>query len=885
MQATVRPCGELVEFEADAIEQSIPHRFEQQVHRNPDKVSVQARGDRLTYAELDAWTNRIAHALLEQSGERQEPVGVLLRQGASAVAAILGVLKAGKFYVPLDPLFPEARVAHTCAWVGAQVIATDSESFPLARSVADRSENVVLVDRLRDGRDHSLHVDLATPDDIAYVFCTSGSTGTPKGVFDSHRNVLHNVRRYTNALAISADDRLTLLQSCAFSGSVSSLFGALLNGATIFPFDFARQGPVELGRLLQREQLTIYHSVPSIFRSFLTGSIHFPHVRVIRLEGDRATSLDAELYRRHFGPHCVLANGLGTTEAGLCRQYLIDRSTKLADGILPVGYPVEDMEVEILDEQGSQVEVGQQGEIAVRSRYLALGYWRRPDLTGAAFRSEPDGRRTYRTGDMGRMRLDGCLEYLARKDFQPKIRGHRVDIADVESQLIAANRVNDAVVTTREKENGEAELVAYVVTDDANPLEAAALRSELGRTLPSHLIPTRFLQLDALPVNDSGKVDRNNLPSPAEVGRRRRRRLTLPRTPLEKQLVEIWQDVLNTSPVGLDDSLLDLGGDSLACAVIAARIEEMGYWVAPDGLVGPTTVAQLADALGSDNTESFTSLVAIEPSGRSAPLFLVHDLNGAVGRYVELARWLGPDQPLWALRYTREHDTIESMAEQYLHEIRTVQATGPYRLGGWCFGAVVALEIARQLHASDEEVTLLALIGISAFDFSHLVSATAWRRYQVRVDQKQGSSRLDRRIRRHVSAARALTVGQGTVYLLRAAARPVLRAARGRGSSSIPSSACRAAFRLYTPRAYDGRALLILAETETAAYSDDPKADWRDLSSDGVDILIVPGGHAEVLVEPNVRVVGDHLRLKLAASSALAADSKATSMRSPASPS
>jgi thioesterase domain-containing protein len=712
------------------------------------------------------------------------------------------------------------------------------------------------------------------------VFFTSGSTGTPKGVFDSHRNVLHNVRRYTNALAISADDRLTLLQSCAFSGSVSSLFGALLNGATIFPFDFARQGPVELGRLLQREQLTIYHSVPSIFRSFLTGSIHLPRVRVIRLEGDRATSLDAELYRRHFGPHCVLANGLGTTETGLCRQYLIDRSTKVADGILPVGYPVEDMEVEILDEQGSQVEVGQQGEITVRSRYLALGYWRRPDLTGAAFRSEPDGKRTYRTGDMGRMRPDGCLEYLGRKDFQPKIRGHRVDIADVESQLIAANRVKDAVVTTREKENGEAELVAYVVTDDANPLEAAALRSELGRTLPSHLIPTRFLQLDALPVNDSGKVDRNNLPSPAEVGRRRR--LTLPRTPLEKQLVEIWQDALDTSPVGLDDSLLDLGGDSLVCAVIAARIEEMGYRVAPDGLVGPTTVAQLADALGS-NTGSVTSLVAIEPSGRSAPLFLVHDLNGAVGRYVELARWLGPDQPLWALRYTREHDTIESMAEQYLHEIRTVQATGPYRLGGWCFGAVVALEIARQLHASDEEVTLLALIGISAFDFSHLVSASAWRAYQVRVDQEQGSSRLDRRIRRHVCAARALTVGQGTVYLLRAAARPVLRAARGRGSSSTPPSACRAAFRRYTPRAYDGRALLILAETETAAYSDDPKADWRDLSSDGVDILIVPGGHEEVLVEPNVRVVGDHLRLKLAASSALAADSKATSMRSPAS--
>jgi non-ribosomal peptide synthetase component F len=225
----------------------------------------------------------------------QEPVGVLLAQGASAVPAILGVLKAGKIYVPLDPLLPEARLADARAWVGVRLIATDSKGFPLARSVADRSGDVLIVDCLRDRGDDPRPVDLASPDDIAYVFFTSGSTGTPKGVFDSHRNLLHNIRRYTNALAISADDRLTLLQSCVFSGSVSSLFGALLNGATIFPFDFAGEGPVELGRLLQRERLTMYHSVPSIFRSFLARTIHFPDVRVIRLEGDRASSLDAVL--------------------------------------------------------------------------------------------------------------------------------------------------------------------------------------------------------------------------------------------------------------------------------------------------------------------------------------------------------------------------------------------------------------------------------------------------------------------------------------------------------------------------------------------------------------------------------------------------------------
>jgi amino acid adenylation domain-containing protein len=858
VQATVRPCGEFVEFGADAIEQSIPSRFEQQVARDPGRIAVRTRVDELTYGELDAWADRIACALLEQLGEGQEPVGILLAQGAAAVAAILGVLKAGKFYVPLDPSFPATRLADTIEWVGARVVATDSTRASLARSVAGESGDVLVVDRLRDTEGGRPRSGLVGPDDIAYVFFTSGSTGAPKGVFDSHRNVLHNVGRYTNALAICADDRLTLLQSCAFSGSVSSLFCALLNGATIFPFDFAADGPIELGRLVRRERLTMYHSVPSIFRRVLTGTTRFPDVRVVRLEGDRASNVDAELYRRHFGPECVLANGLGTTETGLCRQYLIDRSTKLEDGILPVGYPVADMDVEVVDEDGAPVGAGEQGEIAVRSRYLALGYWRRPDLTDVAFRTTPDGR-TYRTGDLGRMRPDGCLEYLGRKDFQLKIRGHRVEVSDVESLLIAAEGVEDAAVTSRATENGEAELIAYVVGGRTARIDASALRAELGRTLPGHMLPTRFVELDALPVNDSGKVDRTRLPSPERVGRPPRRRRRRPRTPLERQLTDIWQEVLNVAPLGLDDSLLDLGGDSLARAVIVARIEdETGYRVPPDGLIESTTVKQLAGVLRTNREESASPLVPIEPRGSSAPLFLVHDLNGEVGRYSELAGRLGPDQPLWGLGYTREHETVELMAAHYLDEIRTVQAVGPYRLGGWCFGAVVAFEIAHQLRAAGEEVTLLALMGISAFDFPQLVSAAAWRRYQ------QTPNTLDERIRFHLAAARTMTAGRGAAYLVRTAVRPALRAVRRPGPRPRPQAACSAAFHRYIPRTYDGRAVLILAEAETAAYSDDPQADWCDLCSEGVDLLVVPGDHRDVLVEPNLSAVGEHLRRKLA---------------------
>jgi non-ribosomal peptide synthetase component F len=238
-QATIRPRGEFVEFTADAIEQSIPDRFEQQVDRHAQRVAVHTHAEQLTYAELDDWANRIASAVISRRDRGQEPIGLLLEQGPSAIAAVLGVLKAGKIYVPLDPSSATSRVAAIRQFVGAELIVSDSQHAAHARSLIDDADQFLVVDRLRNAGDgRRPHISIS-PDAVAYVFFTSGSTGTPKGVFDSHRNVLHNIRRYTNALAIGPDDRLTLLQSCTFSGSVSSLFGALLNGATVYPLDFA----------------------------------------------------------------------------------------------------------------------------------------------------------------------------------------------------------------------------------------------------------------------------------------------------------------------------------------------------------------------------------------------------------------------------------------------------------------------------------------------------------------------------------------------------------------------------------------------------------------------------------------------------------------------
>jgi len=348
-------------------------------------------------------------------------------------ASILGVLKAGGIYIPLETSHAPPLVAAVAQEARNGLILADESGSALGREAAS-GVPLLRVDELLAAAGPDERPGIASaPDAPAYVYYTSGSTGRPKGVVDSHRNVLHNVMRYTNSLGIDHDDRLTLLQSPSFSGAVSSLFGALLNGAAIFPYDLRRQGAAALGAWLVGERITIYHSVPALFRLAAGGADAFPDLRLIRLEGDQMSRHDWLVFRERFSEGCVLVNGLGATECGLVRQFFIDHEMPLVDGVVPIGYPVEDMSVQVLDQVGRPLGVGEAGEIAVRSRYLALGYYERPDLTASAFEPDPSdpGARIYRTGDLGRLRLDGCLDHLGRRDARIKLYGRWVDLAAV----------------------------------------------------------------------------------------------------------------------------------------------------------------------------------------------------------------------------------------------------------------------------------------------------------------------------------------------------------------------------------------------------------------------------------------------------------------------
>ncbi len=895
----VRPRGDFREFPRAEIEQSLAARFEAQVSRAPGRLAVATRDHRWSYAELNAAANRIAHAILDEDGAASEPVALLLGPGAPLIAAIVGTLKAGKIYVPLDASHPRARLEEILEEARVSSIVTDADHRDLAVSLGESRRRALEVEQAfvsSCDADPGLPV---SPDAGAYIFYTSGSTGRPKGVVDEHRNVLHNVRRYTNSLSIGADDRLSLVQSCSFSGTVSSIFGALGNGAALFPFDLRTEGFSRLAEWVAAERLTIFHSVPSIFRGLAAAGRRFPELRVLRLEGDRATRHDAELYRKHLPPDCILVNGLGATETGLSRQFFVDHATPLEDAFLPVGWPVEDVRVRILDGEGRPVEDGRVGQIGVQSRYLATGYWKRPDLDRAAFRTDPEGggERIYLSGDLGRLRPDGCLEHLGRTDFQLKIRGERVEPAAVEKALLEIEGIREAAVTTLEARGEEARLVAFVVPSRGPGPSAGRLRRSLAERLASPLVPSEFVTLDALPLDANGKVDRRALSAPERFGERSST-FVPPRDSLERRIARIWERELRVPRVGIRDDLFDLGGDSLRIARLAARIEKaVGRPVPPALLYAASTVGDLASVLSRAESwrRAADPLFPLAAEGTRSPLFLVPSRDGELLLSSHLARKLGPEQPSYAFRWTGSGarpglpSSVEDIAAAGIACLRRVQPRGPYRLGGFCFGGVVAMEMARQLRESGQDVDLLVLVSVSPYDFPSLVTPSALARFGAETPETPAERRARRaqRLRR--------SDGEGTLpYLLRVghllaqsagwrAIRP-WRAATDRARDVAWLAACRAletlgcpipprlrdadrmsrrVFESYRARPDAGRVVLFLPRRSREAYSDDPERDFAGLSTGSVAVTEIPCRAGEMLLEPNVTALARGLSLLL----------------------
>jgi amino acid adenylation domain-containing protein len=838
--------------------------------------------EELSYAELDQASDAVVSELLAVGASGL--VGLLLSHDAQALVAILGVLKAGAAYVPLDIWSPAASIATVLEDAAADLVLTDRAHLPLAQQ-AVRHARILLVEEraVAPTRPQSPSI---TPDTIACVYYTSGSTGSPKGVVHTQATILETVRRYWVATSIGPQDRVALIAPFAYAASVTCSLGALLTGALCLPFDLKREGISACADFLAAESVTVCHTVPTTFRQLaqvVDGTNRLPRLRIVNLGGDATLRRDVELYREKFSDHTRLLVSLASSETFQYRFTLLDKHSIVSESAVPLVDNAEAVEVLLIDEFDREVAPGQVGEIVVCAAVMSPGYWRRPDLTRAAFTADPrtGAGRVFRTGDVGRMLPDGRLVHVGRTDHQVKIRGFRVEPGAIEAVLREQPEILEAAILAPVDSAGDRRLVAYVVPRPGTALDVAELRRSVRARLPAHMLPSEFVCLAALPLNARGKLDRRalaamDIPRPAAAPS-----LGEPHTATEAQLLRIWRSILNVESVGRADDFFALGGESLLALNMLVQVETVFGIRLPLASVFPeATIEGLARLLddrrgGIDRPEAGPVLVPIQPLGSRPPFYCVHPLDGEVLRYAALARHLGQEQPFYGLRAPSLENAAEpltditAIAARYVEALVQSGVGGPYYLGGFSFGGLVAFEVARQLEDRGQRVALLALLDcpepVCPPNLRGVLRAAA----QVPLDlmhRVRFESRADRR-GRHLpelaACVRGLIARRGSGQAWQ---RAELRARLGPFSATHFETAWanQQAVGRYRPGAYRGSVTLFRAEVRRVFGTHEPGLGWSRFAQGGVQTESIPGFHEGILTPPNVRILAQRLDAHLA---------------------
>ncbi|ARU63608.1 hypothetical protein CBW65_23280 [Tumebacillus avium] len=681
--------------------------FEEQAAKTPLATALVDGEERLTYRELNERANAVAHRLQAMGVGPDRLVGVYMERRAELVIGLLGVLKAGGAYVPLDPAYPQERVLYTMEDAQLTALLTSEQlhqQLPAhgvqALYLPLSNEGVMDAPPLKTEASH-----------LAYIIYTSGSTGRPKGVAIEHHSAATMVQWALDEYEAEDWKGVLFSTSICFDISVYELFATFAAGGTVILAENALQLP----QLAAREELTLINTVPSAIAELLRMNAIPAGVRTVNLAGE---ALPLHLVQKLYALGTVekVYNLYGPSEDTTYSTYaLLDKNS---DTPPLIGRLLANTQGYVLDQHLHLVPIGVPGQLYLSGDGLARGYLGQEELTAEKFIRNPFSAdptsRMYATGDSVRWLADGTLEYLGRIDRQIKVRGFRIEQGEIEAALLKHPSVQAAYVQVREDDAGDKRLVAYVA-QGGSALTAAELRVLLKDSLPEYMIPSAFVLLERLPLTPNGKVDSFALPAP-ELSLMRERAYIAPRNETEAALAGIWQEVLSTGDIGVQDHFFELGGHSLLAVRLMAKIAEVfGKTLPMSALFRSPTVEALAEELLHEVKKADGALVPLQPLGTKTPLFLVHPIGGSVFCYQALAKELGSDQPLYALQAPGLNDgeelltTVEALAEQYLAEIRTVQKSGPYRLGGWSFGGVVALEVARRLQAAGEEVEPLVL--------------------------------------------------------------------------------------------------------------------------------------------------------------------------------
>ena len=704
--------------------------IEAQVERTPDTIALRFEDQSRTYRVLNSEANQLAHVLQDEGVGPDTLVGVCMERSLEMVVALLAVLKAGGAYVPMDPTYPRERLNYMIEDSCVPVLLIQSH---LQGQLPPRSAKIIRVDR---GWNASLTgneknpASAVQPDNLIYMIYTSGSTGKPKGVMNIHRAVCNRLYWMQQAYLLSSEDRV--LQKTPFSFDVSAwkFFWPLLTGAVlVMARPGGHQDPGYLASLIATEQITTLHFVPSMLQAFLLEpnlEEQCTSLKHVVLSGEALSlELQERFFTRFSDPEVQLHNLYGPTEAAIdVTFWKCQREVK--PWSVPIGHPIANTQIYILNPAMQPTPIGVPGELYIGGVGLARGYHGRSELTAEKFIHDPfstQGRaQLFKTGDLARYRADGSIEFLGRLDHQVKICGFRIELGEIEAVLSKHPVVSEAVVMAREDVPGKKQLVAYVVLDEQESATIDDLKSQLRKQVPAYMVPSAFVQLERLPVTANGKLDRNALPLPELSRSETEKSYVAPVRPLHRQLVQIWEELLRVRPIGIKDDFFELGGDSLQALRLFDRIAQVyDKKLSLSTLFAGATIEDVAKVLqGEAKTESRASLITVQAGGSNLPFFFLHgQWEGGALYSLELARYLGPEQPFHLLEPYRfgglaVPPTLEEMATARLEVLRGVQPQGPYLLGGWCNGGLIAYEMARQLHVQGQTVDLLVLMDADA---------------------------------------------------------------------------------------------------------------------------------------------------------------------------
>ena len=838
---------------------SLVELFEAQADRSPGRIAVTCGGDHLTFVELNARSNRLARILLRSGVEQGDIVGVCLDRSPSYIVAILAVLKAGCAFLPLDPRYPRARLDFMLRDSGAPALVTASQ---FVRRFDSPPPTVLDAEAETAGHESPDNPGIAVrPDSPAYAVYTSGSTGKPKGVLCPQAGLLNRLTWMWEQFPYQPDETSCQIVALSFVDSIYEIFCPLLHGVEviILPDEIVRGSPVELMRALERNAITRVITVPSVLSYWLQAiaslkPVAFP-LKYCFVSGEVLLSPLAGCLRETL-PNVRLINFYGAAELSHHATWfeVTGSLEKSGEKSIPIGHPIANTQAYVLDSQMQPVPPGTPGELYMGGGGLARGYLNLPELTALRFVESPveAGSRLFKTGDLCRVLADGNLEYLGRMDQQVKIRGCRIEPAEVEAVLKMHAGVREAVVGGREDERGEQQLVAWVVPQRAGFVTSTELRHFLERSLPDHSVPSQFVFLSALPRLPNNKVNRRELPGPAHFRSDRQALGGSPREGLEQSLAGIWEHLLDGRPLGREDDFFELGGHSLLAARMLDMIaDQLGSAVSIALFMQSPTIAQLARAMEGETSSAYPRyIVPIQPLGSRLPFFCF----GAGPAFRELARRLGWDQPFFGvsldqtdLQWLTPGTTLQEIVRRTLESIRAVQPAGPYCLGGHSIYGLFAYEAACQLQADGQEVAAIFLLDtflpVSARD-RHSI----WMRIGAHLSalRERASERDIRAISRHV--AQLFPIGWSF-------ARRALKKNRQDGQNHTAGTLdhfLAAAERSYLPRSYRGRITLMEAVGTRLGGTAGVRFGWKDLCSGELEIRTVPGDHSSIIAPPHV---------------------------------